>query len=182
LDVRESQRPQILEAGLRVASRSQGAALTLDAVATEAGVTKPGLMYHFPNRDALMTALVEYAACHMGQRMIELLGKREASVAERYRSYVRSAAEGQNMRAEWALWFHSAYREELQEAWARHLDPWLLIPEGPPPARRTRLITARLAADGLWAAEASGVGAPNEADRAAIVRHILGLIDDGGSQ
>jgi AcrR family transcriptional regulator len=182
LDVRESQRPQILEAGLRVASRSQGAALTLDAVATEAGVTKPGLMYHFPNRDALMTALVEYAACRMGQRMIELLGKREALVAERYRSYVRSAAEGQNMRAEWALWFHSAYREELQEAWARHLDPWLLIPEGTPPARRTRLITARLAADGLWAAEASGVGAPSEADRAAIVRHILGLIDDGGSQ
>jgi AcrR family transcriptional regulator len=180
--VRESQRPRILEAGLRVAARSQGAAITLDSVAAEAGVTKPGLMYHFPNRDALMAALVEYAAGQLERRMTELLGKREATVSERYRSYIQAAADGQNMRAEWALWFHSTYRAELREAWGRHLDPWLLIPEETPPAQRTRLLTARLAADGLWAAQASGVAAPGEADRAVIVTHILGLIDVGGAE
>jgi AcrR family transcriptional regulator len=182
LQVRESQRPQILEAGLRVAARSEGAAITLDAVASEAGVTKPGLMYHFPNRDALMAALVDYAAGQLEGRMTGHLGKREPTVSERYRSYVKAAAGGQNMRAEWALWFHSAYRADRQEAWARHLDPWLAIPDGTPPAQRTRLLTARLAADGLWAAQASGVAAPGEADRAAIVAHILGLIGEGDAE
>lgn len=181
MNVRESQRPQILEAGLRIAAGTQGAAITLDAVASEAGVTKPGLMYHFPNRDALMTALVEYAACQLGQRMTELLGRREPTVVERYRSYVLAAADGQMMRAEWALWFHSAYRAELQEAWARHLDPWLVIPEGTPRDQRSRLMTARLAADGLWAAQASGVAAPGQADRSEIVTHILSLIGEGGT-
>lgn len=180
--VRESQRPRILEAGLRVAARNEGAAITLDAVASEAGVTKPGLMYHFPNRDALMAALVAYAAGQLERRMIELLGNREATVSERYRSYICAAADGQNMRAEWALWFHSAFRAELQGAWARHLDPWLSIPDGTPSARRTRLLTARLAADGLWAAQASGVAAPSGADRAVIVTHILGLIDEGDAE
>ncbi|MFJ6027189.1 TetR/AcrR family transcriptional regulator [Pseudarthrobacter sp. NPDC092424] len=180
--MRENQRPQILEAGLRVAARSQGAAITLDAVASEAGVTKPGLMYHFPNRDALMAALVQYAACQLERRMAALLGGGDATVKQRYRSYIHAAAEGQNMRAEWVLWFHSAYRPELQEAWARHLDPWLSIPEGTPPGLRARLMTARLAADGLWAAQASGVAAPDEADRAAILGHILGLVGEAGAE
>lgn len=163
-----------------MAARSQGTALTLNAVALEAGVTKPGLMYHFPNRDALMAALVQYAACQLERRMAALLGKGEATVSDRYRSYIHAAAEGESMRAEWALWFHSAYSPELQEAWARHLDPWLSIPDGTPPGLRARLMTARLAADGLWAAQASGVGAPGEADRAAVLSHILGLVGEAG--
>jgi AcrR family transcriptional regulator len=182
LAVRESQRPRILEAGLRVAARSQGSTITLDAVASEAGVTKPGLMYHFPNRDALMAALVEYAASQLERRMAGLLGQRANSVTERYRAYIQAAADGQNMRAEWALWFHSAYSAELQDAWARHLDPWLSIPDGTPPHQRARLITARLAADGLWAAQASGVAAPSAHDQALIVSHILGLVPEGGAQ
>ena len=162
-----------------MAASSQGAAITLDAVASEAGVTKPGLMYHFPNRDALMVALVEYAACQLERRMADLLGEGDATVAARYRSYIKAAANGRNMRAEWALWFHSAYKAELQEAWARHLDPWLEIPEGTPPEQRARLATARLAADGLWAAQASGVSAPDPAERALILASILDLISEG---
>ncbi|MBD0264784.1 MAG: TetR family transcriptional regulator [Tolypothrix sp. Co-bin9] len=34
-------------------------ALTLDAVAQQAGVSKGGLLYHFPNKDALMGGMVE---------------------------------------------------------------------------------------------------------------------------
>ena len=34
------------------------ARLTLDAVAREADVSKGGLLYHFPNKDALISAMV----------------------------------------------------------------------------------------------------------------------------
>jgi AcrR family transcriptional regulator len=68
-------------------------------------VTKPGLMYHFPNRDALMVALVEHEAIQLRRRMTNLLSTSlaMATVADRYRAYIQAAAEGENMRAEWAL-------------------------------------------------------------------------------
>ena len=34
-------------------------AATLDAVAKRAGVSKGGLLYHFPNKEALITATLE---------------------------------------------------------------------------------------------------------------------------
>jgi AcrR family transcriptional regulator len=38
----------------------QGASsLTLDAVAQAAGVSKGGLLYHYPNKDALLAAMIE---------------------------------------------------------------------------------------------------------------------------
>lgn len=41
---------------------AEGGSITLARVAREAGLTKPGLMYHFATRDALMQAIVEHAA------------------------------------------------------------------------------------------------------------------------
>jgi AcrR family transcriptional regulator len=180
--MRESQRPQILEAGIRLVGGSRSATITLEGVAAEAGVTKAGLMYHFPSRDALMLALVEYAALQVGGRIATRLGKSaEAStVRDRYRAYLEVVAQGQNMRAEWALWFQSAYRPELQTAWTRHLEPWLRLPEEMPLSQRAQLIAARLAADGLWAARASGVLAPSGADGAAVAAHLVDLIERTG--
>jgi AcrR family transcriptional regulator len=123
-------------------------------------------MYHFPNRDALMVALVDHEAIQLRRRMTNLLSTslEMATVADRYRAYIQAAAEGENMRAEWTLWFQSAYWPELQATWTRHLEPWLSVPDRTPAGQRTRLLTARLAADGLWAAEASGVLRPSTAD------------------
>ncbi|MFJ4261667.1 TetR/AcrR family transcriptional regulator [Paenarthrobacter nicotinovorans] len=180
--MRENQRPRILDAGLRVAGTLEGAAITLDKVAREAGVSKPGLMYHFPTRDALMSGLVEHAALQVIQRMSRFLATepQKASLTERYAAYIKTAAEGQNARAEWALWSHSAYIPQLQEAWKRHLGPMLDLPPETPHEQRIRLNTARLAAEGLWAAQASGVLAPNEGDRKAVVAHLLALTQGSG--
>ncbi|MBT2565188.1 TetR family transcriptional regulator [Arthrobacter sp. ISL-85] len=182
--MRESQRPRILDAGLRVAGSDQGATITLERVASEAGITKPGLMYHFPNREALMVALVEHAAHQLRRRMIDLLGAspERATVADRYRAYIQAAAQGENMRAEWALWFQSAYWPELQAAWTGPLERWLSLPEGMPPGQRSRLMTARLAADGLWAAQASGVLRPSAADRSVILAQLIDLVREGEAE
>ena len=41
--------------------------MTLDAVAKQAGVSKGGLLYHFPSKDALLTAMVERYVCHLSE-------------------------------------------------------------------------------------------------------------------
>ena len=55
-------RDRLLDAAEQVAARDGVSHLTLDAVAHEAGVSKGGLLYHFPAKSALITAVVERLA------------------------------------------------------------------------------------------------------------------------
>lgn len=54
-------RAKVLDAADRVLRGRPAAAFTLDAVAREAGVSKGGLMYHFPTKEALLQAMVARA-------------------------------------------------------------------------------------------------------------------------
>jgi AcrR family transcriptional regulator len=49
---------QILDAAVAVVTRNGIANLTLDAVAAEAGLSKGGLLHHFPSKDRLVEAMV----------------------------------------------------------------------------------------------------------------------------
>lgn len=53
-------REKICEAAIRTASRDGLLAMTLDNVAREAGVSKGGVMYHFPSKDELVRGTLEY--------------------------------------------------------------------------------------------------------------------------
>jgi AcrR family transcriptional regulator len=50
----------ICEAAIQIASRDGLLAMTLENVAREAGITKGGVMYHFPSKDELMRGVLEY--------------------------------------------------------------------------------------------------------------------------
>jgi AcrR family transcriptional regulator len=52
-------RERILEAAERVVTEVGAARLTLDAVAQSAGVSKGGLLYHFPSKESLLGALAQ---------------------------------------------------------------------------------------------------------------------------
>ena len=54
-----NQRPKILEAAFSVVSSAGAANLTIDAVAERAGVSKGGLLYHFPSKRALLLGMLE---------------------------------------------------------------------------------------------------------------------------
>ena len=53
---------RILDAAERVVARDGVNSLTLNAVAEEAGVSKGGLLYHFPSKSNLIVAVVERLA------------------------------------------------------------------------------------------------------------------------
>lgn len=54
-----SARERILEAAERVVTEIGAARLTLDAVAQSAGLSKGGLLYHFPSKESLLGALAQ---------------------------------------------------------------------------------------------------------------------------
>ena len=54
-----SARERILEAAERVTTEVGAARMTLDGVAHAAGVSKGGLLYHFPSKESLLGALAQ---------------------------------------------------------------------------------------------------------------------------
>jgi AcrR family transcriptional regulator len=56
---RKSSRERILEAAAELVSQVGSGRLTLEAVAERAGLSKGGLLYNFPSKDALLQGMVE---------------------------------------------------------------------------------------------------------------------------
>lgn len=72
-------RQKILEAAAAIARESGGGNIPLDAVAARAGVSKGGLLYHFPSKAKLLEGIVE---SHLATFSRDL-EKREAKKADR---------------------------------------------------------------------------------------------------
>jgi AcrR family transcriptional regulator len=65
-----SNREKILESAVQVALRDGILAMTLDAVAREAGVSKGGLLYHFGSKDELLAGMLDHF-CTKTSQMLE---------------------------------------------------------------------------------------------------------------
>ncbi|MDT0530808.1 hypothetical protein RM555_17585 [Micromonospora sp. DSM 115977] len=103
----------------------------------------------------------------------------EATPAARIRAYARVAYGGDASRAEYAVAAEAAYRPALSGPWIGRLAKWFDLPPDLPPATRARLTLARLAADGLWSAFATGLFPPEPQDRDALVALIEDLTAEG---
>lgn len=154
----------------------QGATITLEAVAQRAGLSKPGLMYHYRTKDALMVGLVEHSA----RQWDELLrteagaGPNELSAFDRYRAYVATATTAEVSRADYWMSSEAIYHPTLSEPWQRILSPWYDLDGVTSPEARTLLTAARFCADGAWMSEATGVFAAE--NLSAIGAHATALI------
>jgi AcrR family transcriptional regulator len=159
-------RDRLLDAAGAVVMRDGAQALTLDAVAEEAEVSKGGLLYHFKSKRDLVEGLIE-------RWMTEFQREIDASDPAFVRGYVRSSAPEGN---------------ELGMLAALIGDPTLLVAvrkqygiwqdrverEAADPVDAT---VARLAADGLWLAELLGMGPPAGELRDRVVRRLLDLAE-----
>ena len=56
--IQRVKREAILEAGLTVFSEAGFRGATLDRIATEAGLSKPNLLYYYPSKEAIYEALL----------------------------------------------------------------------------------------------------------------------------
>ena len=78
---------------LDAAARSvivHGAGVSLDGVAREAGVSKGGLMHHFPTKDDLMAALADDLFDQFARAVEERIDAAESAPGRRLRAYVRA--------------------------------------------------------------------------------------------
>src|SRR3954467_7829759 len=70
------------------------AALTLDAVAKRAGVSKGGLLHHFPSKNALLAAMVGSMVGKFSDAAAAFAARAPARRGRGARAYVRTTVEG----------------------------------------------------------------------------------------
>lgn len=138
---------RILDAAERIVQAKGVAALTLDAAAREAGVSKGGLLYHFASKEALLIGLLTRLAASLEEEFSGVLA-------------LQAPGRGRTARAMLAWTFdHPAMVSELHQRAAGcflaafHHDPALLDPIREVFAR----IRAMLAKDGLPPGHAQAV-------------------------
>lgn len=154
--MRTSKREHILDAAYRVIEREGVTALTYDSVAAEADLTKGGLLYHFPSREALIAAIHEHRAALWEAQLESALGSspEEASAQEKLAAYARVAIHSSH-RSELLLMLETSNDPALNGIWTDVLDRWAPnSPTTPPTGPELEQFVARLAADGLWLYEA----------------------------
>lgn len=150
--MRQSNRTKILTAAVDVVTRDGVTGVTFESVAAESGLTKGGLLYHFPTRDALLLGVHQHLAREWENTLAAAAGKpaTETTPDERLAAYARVTARSVT-RAELMLCLDASINPEYAKPWTDVIARW-----GQPadeaatdPAALARFV-AHLAADGLW--------------------------------
>lgn len=150
--------------------------MTLEAVAREAGVSKGGLLYHFPSKDALIEGMLEH--------MVEGLTER---ITREYERDDYGTNQGRWLRALTRANFASedqALGAGLSAAVL--LNPDLLVANRRAYEARQALIEQdgvdvvlaniiRLVGDGIWFSELLGLAPPEEPLKTQIMERLLSL-------
>jgi AcrR family transcriptional regulator len=176
---RPSQREALLEAGLDVIR--QGGSLSLESAARAAGITKPGLMYHFPSKESLVGALVDHLlhAYEIELEALLVVPLAESTAEDRLGAYVRWSVTHGGDAADLVMLSDPRLRITMSARWAERLGSWVEVPADLPADRRARLHAARLLADGCWFADASGILPLAASDRDAVLATGLDLLTGG---
>lgn len=171
---RVSKRQKLLEAAALIVHNKGIDALTLDAVAKQAEVSKGGLLYHFESKEALVKGLVQ----HMDniyrenvegstQEDPEETGKwTRAFVNTMYQQSLENKEISAGMLA--AQGINPELLKPLQDTYAKWQDQ--IQEDGLDEVQATIL---RLAVDGLWLSEIFGLGTLDENLRKRVLESLL---------
>lgn len=176
MTARSSARDDALAAAL--ALLRDGDAVSLESVARAAGVTKPGLMYHFPTKQRLMLALVDHVVDRCEARILARVpDASSATPVELAAAYASWALEDAHDASDLVMFADPRLRDDLVERWTERFRRFADLDGVADAALRARILAVRMLADGVWFACASGVLAPAEADRRALAALVDELLE-----
>lgn len=183
--MRPSKRHEILDAATRVVQREGVTTLTYESVAAEAGMTKGGLLYHFPSREELLLGLHRHVAEQWERSLESQAGgtAQELSRDERFQAFVRLSQNPD--RAELLLMLEASEDPVANAAWDEVYARWAPQPpevtetpdDDAAEAAAVQRFIARLAADGLWFYEALSTEGLSPAMRERVTEEIIALAE-----
>jgi AcrR family transcriptional regulator len=172
-----SVRDRLLDAAVRVVAREGVGNLTLSAVAQEAGVSKGGLLYHFPAKSQLVTGVVERLAARCEGDQLKALAGEEGRAGGFTRAYLSIRSEPLNPDEEpihCALLAAAGTDRELLEPFRKRILEWQarLENDGIDPAVASVI---RLAIDGLCLGALLGIPVPKGEMRKKVLEKLFAM-------
>ena len=165
---------KLLEAAALVVKEKGASQLTLEAVAKQAQVSKGGLLYHFPNKTALLTAMIVHLNDNFERAIEERVSQDKASWLE---AYVAMSFDPEHSQVAESAGMLAAVANDMSllEPLAERYE--VLQKELEASALDSDLATiVRLAADGLWFTELFNISPLTEERRSQVLAALLTLI------
>ena len=170
-------RAQLLRVAIELIVSEGYESLTLDKVAKRAGVSKGGLQYHFSSKAVLLRGVCESLKEMFVPMFDEALAHEPVSPKQATRAYIRVCFAEIDPLCTKAMFLLTLALPEF----AREQGEWMqnLIDQDTAraPDLAQMMLLCRLAADGFWGAEVSGVLRFDEATRTALLNRLLALVD-----
>ena len=185
-------RRQLVEVAARIVREKGPAAVTLDAVAQAAGVSKGGLLHHFPGKAALLDGLFEQIIEEFDRAITEEMSADPVAQGRFSRAYLRVVAnlkepsEGEQAAAanpstdgnpptdgnHWdGLTLAMLGEPHIRDRWRCWMDERMADYVGTDSG--IAALTLRLAADGLWLADAASGQSVTPQERRALVERLI---------
>ncbi|ADD44882.1 TetR/AcrR family transcriptional regulator [Stackebrandtia nassauensis] len=174
-------RDRLLDAATEILFRDGAQALTLAAVADHAGVSKGGLLYHFPSKQALAAGLV-HRFVEQFEAALESAGTAPGAATRAYLSATiapkPSVAGSGGGQATAALFAAALVDPDALEPLRQRYLAWQrrLADDGIDPAVAT---TVRLAVDGWWLARVAVLAPPQGELHERVYAKLTALIEEG---
>jgi AcrR family transcriptional regulator len=168
--MRPSKRTELLKASLDVLNQQGIDSLTLDNIAERAGMTRAGLLYHFRDRDNLLTSVYQHVADTWNTALTRLAGKPadQCSDYERLQAQILTGVYRAS-HADILLMHHAVTNSEVAKPLTDVLRRWSVRTEFADPEKTFIWTTAFLASHGMWMSDAGGEEYMSPADREAYV-------------
>lgn len=171
-----SKREHILLSAVQVVLRDGVAQLTLDTVAIQAQVSKGGLLYHFPSKEALISAMLSHYMAGFEARLAQYIAQDTVPIGRFLRAFVLATLEEKSQEtsivasAMSALAHHPSLLEQLRA----HYAQWhqRALEDG---ISDSTVQLVMLATDGWWYAKMFGNYPQLNAE--AIQKHLFSLIE-----
>lgn len=170
-------RARILNAAVTLLSADGASQLVLDEVARGAEVSKGGLLHHFATKDALCRGLLDLSNQNWQESLnLELAKEPQPKPGSWSRAYIRASF---HLAPEVFQQLRACRRvltlyPELLAYWRQHYQP-VLIPSGDDGLPKGRALMIRVACDGLWLGEVSGLALVPDSAYADIEAELLRL-------
>lgn len=175
---RTSKKDAVLAAAYEIVEEDGISAVTYDRLSEVTGMSKSGLIYHFPSRHDLLIAMHQHIADVWDAEIMTASGGRgpeELTQRERYRAALSTMSTASPL-AELLMNIHAHSHPDFIAIWNRMDERWL-----PDPSEHgdqdLNFITASVLASGLWVHDHINGRPLSPEARAHIIDEIMALLD-----
>lgn len=177
--MRPSKKTQILDAAVALIERENLEAVSYEALAEASGMSKSGIVYHFPSRYEIMRSIHQHLADRWEQELEHAAGGPADTVDEQTRLKAIVVSQSNSAtKAELLLEIDARSNPEFSAIWGEVTARWAPSAEDveDDEAVRSRYLI-KILADGLWMHDYVHEQALTPAQREALTAHILRLLD-----